>query len=175
MIKECSNCKRKFRNSTSTNYCSVLCQIFYHSKKNENGCIEWQRYKIPTGYGRLGVRGRKSVLVHRQVYEDIHNVKLDSKELVCHKCDNPSCVNTEHLFVGDHRDNLVDSIKKHRRKYPQGTQVHNAKLNWELVNIMREKRKSGWTTAKIAKEMNLNHGTVRGVCNYQSWKSEVLA
>jgi len=138
----------------------------------QNGCIEWQKYKIKNGYGRLGIRNRKSVLVHRKVYEEMNGIILDVKSLVCHKCDNPSCINPDHLFIGSHKDNLLDSISKKRRLYKSGELMHNAKLNWDLVKYMREKRNIGWTTSKISNEININHGTVRSVCANRSWKQE---
>lgn len=85
-------------------------------------CWEWQgcvrNPKKP--YGHIGVGSRldgtrKSVYAHRLSYE-IHIGPIENNLLVCHKCDNPRCINPDHLFLGTHQDNVDDCIKKGRKK-----------------------------------------------------------
>lgn len=88
--------------------------IFRNSKTMPSGCIEWQGYRNKLGYGRRRFRGEKQ-LVHREVYSLIHGGRpIPSGLLVCHRCDNPSCINPAHLFLGTHKDNCQDAIKKGR-------------------------------------------------------------
>ena len=88
-------------------------RLIERSKLNEEtGCIEYTRYKNKHGYGRLRAGGKK-VLAHRLSYEHSHGAIPDGI-IICHKCDNPSCINPEHLFAGTHLDNARDAIAKGR-------------------------------------------------------------
>lgn len=95
---------------------STLEIIFRNSKPAPNGCIEWQGYKNVWGYGRRRFRGFK-VLVHREVWSQMHGGEpIPFGLIVCHKCDNPPCVNPAHLFLGTQKDNMQDCVKKGRHK-----------------------------------------------------------
>lgn len=75
-------------------------------------CWNWTGYKTELGYGRLRLNNKKT-LAHRASYE-IFVGKIPDKKLVCHKCDNPSCLNPDHLFLGTNNDNVQDRVKKGR-------------------------------------------------------------
>lgn len=80
----------------------------------ENGCWEWQGQKSREGYGRFRVRGQS--LAHRISYCLFKGPLLSSKMFVCHKCDNPPCINPSHLFLGSQKDNMKDCAQKKRTK-----------------------------------------------------------
>jgi len=84
--------------------------------KIEGGCWEWSASKHRQGYGRirLGKKEGKTVQAHRVSYE-LFIGEIPSEKLVCHRCDNPSCVNPDHLFLGTHKDNMIDKYKKGRQ------------------------------------------------------------
>lgn len=78
----------------------------------ENGCWEWAGLTDRDGYGRMK-RNSKSTLAHRLSYELYKGVIPDDK-MVCHTCDNPRCVNPEHLYIGDAKTNRQDCVSRGR-------------------------------------------------------------
>lgn len=83
--------------------------------EDPSSCWEWiAAYRGK--YGTLKVN-KKLIDAHRLSYI-IHYGQIDSSKIfVCHRCDNPKCVNPSHLFLGTHRDNMIDAYKK-GRLYP---------------------------------------------------------
>ena len=78
---------------------------------NDKGCWEWTGTKVG-GYGRLGWKG-KSDYAHRVAWRVFKGPIVDDL-CVCHKCDNPSCVNPDHLWLGTHQQNMIDRENKNR-------------------------------------------------------------
>lgn len=88
----------------------------------ENGCIEWTGYRDKKGYSRLSVGGE--VLLHRISFM-MHNAADVDGMLVCHRCDNPSCINPSHLFLGTAQDNMDDMKRKGRNAPRYGQENPN--------------------------------------------------
>jgi hypothetical protein len=76
---------------------------------DDSGCWIWQGVRNEQGYGRLG-----SMFAHRLAWELEHDESIPSGKVICHRCDNPSCVNPSHLFLGNQQDNVKDRQRKGR-------------------------------------------------------------
>jgi len=85
-------------------------------KEDENGCMPFLGKKNKAGYGTYQITTIDGAIIkgaHRVAYY-IANNNIDQNLLVCHSCDNPSCCNPDHLFLGTHKDNAKDSVNKGR-------------------------------------------------------------
>lgn len=81
---------------------------------DESGCILWTGSKWNTGYGRI-IYGGKHVGVHRVAWSILVG-QIPAGLFVCHRCDNPPCLNVEHLFLGTCSENFRDMHAKGRGK-----------------------------------------------------------
>lgn len=82
---------------------------------SESGCWIWSGDTNDDGYGRIYLGDKKRVLAHRYSYEKF-NGEIPSGLCVCHKCDVPSCINPDHLWLGTHAQNMSDRNKKGRAR-----------------------------------------------------------
>ena len=85
---------------------------------------------------------RRVQLSHRFAYQ-IWVGSIPINLCICHHCDNPSCVNPKHLFLGTVNDNNQDKVKKGRQFKPQGTKNWKCILTNNLVIEIREKYTTG--------------------------------
>jgi hypothetical protein len=88
---------------------------------------------------------------------------------VLHKCDNPRCINPEHLFLGDHDENMRDKARKGRASRLLGEQHPMAKLTAEQVEKIRADAR---VSRLIAPEYGISSRQVRGIKSGRAWKEE---
>ena len=152
---------------------SAYQRLIRHMAINKtSGCWEWVGSKR-NGYGRMIVGSRtdgtrRSMSAHRVSYELKYGEIPDGME-VCHKCDNPCCVNPDHLFVGTRQDNIDDRERKGRNNPPKGTTNAKAKLTEEKVMQIRAKRLQGVSFEKLAKEYGVCKKTVQDAVSGKNW------
>ena len=85
-------------------------------------CWEWIAFKNKDGYGLFGYNG-KNQKAHRVSWQ-LHNGPIPDGLCVLHKCDNPSCVNPNHLFLGTNADNIKDRVNKNRTVGKHGRKTY---------------------------------------------------
>lgn len=92
-----------------------------------SGCWLWfgSTFKDKGGNRTYGRYGKKSRLAHRISYEKHHNISLVSVDLVCHTCDNPPCVNPDHLYIGTPKSNMDDMVRRGRSIKGSGVEFPN--------------------------------------------------
>lgn len=87
---------------------------FLTEDNEETGCHEWMGGRDKDGYGILNWED-KMLRAHRVSYE-LHKGAIPEGHSVMHSCDNPCCINPEHLTTGTHSENMADMVRKGRSK-----------------------------------------------------------
>ena len=144
-----------------------------HIMRENSGCWRWTGFIRASGYGHFTLRHGKNRYTrgtaHRAAWT-LYRGTIPAGMFVCHHCDNPSCVNPDHLFVGTARDNTNDMMRKGRRVGPstanrargdnhpsrlkpeclvRGTAHHQAKITENEVLKIRASTMKGVELARI--------------------------
>lgn len=144
-------------------------RFFEHVDKTDD-CWIWTSAIDKDGYGVFADGNRKYNKAHRFSYKLAYGV-IPKGKIICHHCDNPSCVNPEHLYAGTYKDNTRDMFKRGRNPKQDGENNHNSVLSWNKVRKIRKMWASGnYTQAEIANEFNVSRGCVLGVIYNINWK-----
>lgn len=133
----------------------------------KNGCWLWTGARGKRGYGVFEIQ-RKQWKAHRFSYAVLVG-DIPNGMLVCHKCDNPPCVNPCHLFLGTPEDNVRDMLAKGRGRQPLGL-ARNAKVTEDQVREMRKLREAGEMIKTIAKRFGVRRELVSLVTRRITWK-----
>lgn len=144
-------------------------------QETTTGCIECISHKMHhTGYLELRRYGGR-FLAHRLVYE-YYNGPILKDQHVCHHCDNPSCLNPEHFFLGTHADNMRDKAIKGRSHRPfghthnRGEKSGNAKLTKQKVCEIRRLFQTGkYTKAALSRKYNISDRHVGDIVRNKVW------
>jgi DNA-binding CsgD family transcriptional regulator len=131
------------------------------------GCFLWMGDTNPAGYGvaRFGLKHRTPA--HRRAYQLAVGAVPDGMD-VCHRCDNPPCVNPAHLFLGPRVGNLAEMVRKGRSA--RGEKHRAAVMTADEVRQMRALAAGGEPVAEIAQRFNRNESTVRSAVRGKSWR-----
>ena len=137
-------------------------------RKEENGCWTWTSCVNTYGYGETAYKG-KQYLAHRLSYEFCKG-PIPEGLFVCHSCDNPACINPDHLWVGTHTDNMRDKLRKGRGNMPFGSNHWGVKLTEDLVRKIRSLHSSGTRIKEIMELTNLGRSVISSVVTRRSWR-----
>jgi len=147
---------------------------FWAKVDKTEGCWNWTAGLNTRGYGTFKLYG-KTVSSHRLSYVIHHPLSIDLWEhreiCVCHRCDNPKCVNPAHLFLGSIVDNNNDRDIKGRGFHPKGEQHGRAILTETQVREIRGRYSAGGITQlKLGVEYGISRSVIRNIINYKAWK-----
>jgi len=137
----------------------------FHSKYvvDTSGCWIWIGSRDGKGYGHFGVASGINRKAHRVSYE-MHKGPIPVGLVVCHKCDVPSCVNPDHLFVGTHQENTDDAVRKGRVAKGENSGV--ARLTEHAVRLIRL---SNLSERKLAALHGVHRSTINAVLSGRTW------
>jgi hypothetical protein len=133
-------------------------------EENSDECWNWTGAKTME-YGtfeRLYGRRRFIFMAHRLAWMFYHRKPIPDGMHILHKCDNPSCCNPRHLFLGSQADNMRDRDSKGRNG--------RAKLSKGDVYKIRRLLSLGTLQRKIAKRFNVDRGTISAIKQKRNWK-----
>lgn len=139
-----------------------------------SGCWLWTGTVGNNGYGRIQVGSRrdgtgKSAPAHVISYL-IHRGPVPEGHFVCHRCDTPTCVNPDHLFVGTAKDNNDDARRKGRSKAAARGELHpNAVLTTAEVSEVKRMIRAGMTPTPIGSALGISRNTVKTIRRGGSW------
>ena len=143
-----------------------------NSIENENGCWIWQGSKSNHGYGSVSVSRGKTMLVHRLAFK-LWCGELPDYLFVCHHCDEPLCVNPNHLFLGTNQDNIDDKIFKGRAY----TGIHKGERNensvlteYKVKEIKKLLMKGSQSQSEIAKAFGVSKQCITDIKLDRVWK-----
>jgi len=146
---------------------------FWEKVKKSKGCWIWTGSCNMKGYGHIGEGGigGRTLAAHRVAYELTYG-SIPTGRFVLHHCDNPSCVNPKHLFLGTQRDNVIDMTKKGHKRYKAhiGEDNGRAKLTWNKVRNIRKRYKAGENRMNLANEYGVHWSTINRIVKNKRWK-----
>jgi hypothetical protein len=170
--------------SMSKHYSPKLVAAFWAKvdRRHPDECWEWTGAKTKAGYGVYN--HPKNQGAHRYSAEMAFG-PVPPGMFVCHKCDNRSCVNPDHLFYGTPSDNSRDAFKKGRHKMPyfwsnpewvaartykRGADIGSSKLTDADIIAIRQMRIAGASSNEIAKRYRLDRSTILDIIKGVHWK-----
>jgi len=159
------------------------------NKREPNECWTWTgATQAPWHYGSfqrgIGSDGKShSDVAHRVSYELTYGC-IQKGLFVCHRCDNPRCVNPNHLFLGTHTDNMRDMHQKRRgmqytkpERITRGEHQHLAKLTSDDIKAIRATYQPGkaghssdMSIGALARKYHVSKSTMNSIIKRETWK-----
>ena len=143
-----------------------LQDLLSRSKRMPSNCIEWQMSTNQYGYGRIQVGG-KVQQVTRVVLKLVTN-NDGNNLLALHSCDNPPCINPDHLRWGTQLDNMQDAVNRNRKPDSAGELNGRAILTEKDVFYLRSLPKPN--VSEIAKHYGVSYNAIYRLLKGFSWK-----
>lgn len=175
MIKEkyCKHCKTEIKDqhkfNSSQSYCSIKCRFDSNKKDKINDCLIWIDNANYNWYPKISFNNER-YYAHRLSCEFAHGPAPSSKHFACHSCDNPKCINPDHLRWGLPQENVNDMMerKRHKTKNGSGETASRAKFTNEQVKYIREFEIG--THETIGKKYGVSRSCIKKIKTYRTYK-----
>jgi len=141
-------------------------KLLLNSVVNENGCRIWQRAKTEKGYGHI-VFDTIDFRVHRLAFE-LWVEPLRPGMDVCHKCDEPSCLEPTHLFQDTKQGNMDDKVQKGRQA--RGAEQGRSKFCEYDIREIQALYAAGFGQSELGRMYDVNHSTIYRIVNGKRWQ-----
>lgn len=139
----------------------------FEAKINKtDSCWIWQGGRLRDGYGAFTLEG-KTISAHRMSYQ-IFKGPIQGGLWVLHNCDNPACVNPDHLRLGARIDNSKDMVSRGRSLI--GEKANRSKLSYADVSKIKRLLSDGVKHRQIAGIYNVSHSVITDINTGKSWK-----
>lgn len=172
-INFCNPCREFKAKHKILEHVPSLEERFWSKVNKSNGCWNWTAWKDPHGYGRFLIKRYDHVFAHRMAWALSRGTTElpHSSQLVCHHCDNPSCVRPEHLFLGTNADNMADKVRKGRNRTGNSVGESNghAKLTEKDVVELRALYSRKTPVREIAEQFGVSKAHVYQIVTGVSW------
>jgi hypothetical protein len=139
---------------------------FWSKVEETPTCWNWTAYKDAFGYGIFNLCGGYGCIPAHKLSWIMHFGREPEPLCVLHRCDNPACVNPEHLFLGTRADNIADCVAKKRQ--PIGSKKATAKLDENDVRFIRETYQH-WRGGILARKFGVSPGLINGIVHRKRW------
>lgn len=141
---------------------------FWQKVDRSGDCWEWNGGKGSSGHGRFKLNSRL-YSPHRISFE-LFNGNIANDLMVCHRCNNPGCVNPRHLYAGTRSQNTQDTISAGTWNKPQGRQFKPTKLDAGQVTDIRIALRNGATVKGLARKYNVSPRSIQLIRDRRTWK-----
>lgn len=136
------------------------------TRRGPTECWPWRGWLDADGYGQIALPGRGSKRIRASAASWLlaHGELPNPGQYVLHRCDNPPCVNPDHLFLGTQAENCQDAVRKGRHR--------NARLTPEQVADIRARVAAGAVQREIAREVGVSYHQINRIVKGHSWRAE---
>ena len=159
-----------WRASTGTKRPPVYDRVMAKTMRLPSGCLVFQGRASPSGHGMIRAGESSGVYVHRIVWENAHGT-IPAGMRICHRCDNPPCVELGHLFIGTQGDNIRDMFAKgrNRSREQRGEANASSRLRAQDVLDIRRRRTAGDRVVDLAHDFGVSRGTIYLIVTGRVW------
>jgi hypothetical protein len=157
----CKSCANKFKTVPAE-------KRFWKYVEKTPTCWIWVGGITGAGYGAFRDKNRTYISAHKFSWK-YHFGEIEKGKELCHRCDNPPCVNPNHLWLGTAKENAEDSCAKNRRSHGMGRPLH--KLKNENIPEIKNLYKSGMSQKCIGEKFSVSQNTIWCVVNNMTWKN----
>lgn len=173
--RSCSVAERVAKSRDRASSSELVTKRFSESfiPEPNSGCWLWTGWTGRRGYGAFHLHGRGQMISSRAAWTILRG-EIPDGLWVLHRCNTPACVNPDHLYLGDVRDNVRDMIaagRQSRKPTIFGEAHYRAKLSEQNVFEIRSLYRSGSATQReLAALFGISKTSVSGVINGRSWR-----